>query len=660
MNTKKVMSIIAVIFALFLIPSMVEGQTITPITTVKSGNWSDTTVWNTGTLPQAGQFVTISANHVVTINVNSTVTGLTIQDNGELRFSPNTNVTLNSTANIVVNGKLTAKPNNASIVHTIKFLNINESAFVGGGMTVLDSDIGLWVMDGQLDIAGTKKTSWLRAAGEIPFAATQITLETVPVGWRIGDTISIAPTEPLSKAKWAFSVFDIRTITGITDTVVSLSAPVERPHPVAVDPITGNIYTAEVFNLTRNVRIEGTGDGNQSPSTNGRAHIFIHSNQPQNILYMVARFMGPRKFNSEGFTSSITGRYGLHFHMSGDGSRGSLVEGVVVRDTGGHAFVPHASHGITFKDTISFNTYDDAYWWDAPECVSCGSREFTNDTHDLLIDHAAAVYVRTDPVYRGYRLTGFLLRGGNNLVIKNSVAVGVQGNREASGFGWPEQGHAVWDFSEGNIAHNNVVNGIFVWQNDELHHEIKNFVAYNNGNAGIDHGAYNNVYQYENISTFGNKVGFVSRATTNGAIREDGYGMAIENLRSTEPFVILEHTIVSSIPVLVFDCTINGVIVNEETRDKPAKYDFVLCEKPDGTPLSPNDFTLTRTRTGDVWRIQNADGTAYQITPTSVIQIEPFYTLPEPPLSALAQQVKDILDAHPEVRQELIDAGVIQ
>src|SRR3989338_10373715 len=84
--------------------------------------------------------------------------------------------------------------------------------------------------------------------------------------------------------------------------------------------------------------------------------------------------MGQRKFHfkpTEGILGGegrgsdfVLGRYALHFHMSGENNRGVVVEGVVARDIGSHAFVPHASHGITFRDTLSYNTAETPYWWD--------------------------------------------------------------------------------------------------------------------------------------------------------------------------------------------------------------------------------------------------------------------------------------------------------
>ncbi len=205
--------------------------------------------------------------------------------------------------------------------------------------------------------------------------------------------------------------------------------------------------------------------------------------------------MGPRQVGSDDPTVGVLGRYALHFHHSEDGSRGSTVRGTVVRDAGSHAFVPHGSNGITITDSISYNTFDEAYWWDPGH---------TSD--DTVYDHDVAALVQVDPEYRGYELTGFTIAEGLRNTLHDCVAVGVQGNIDASGFTWPEgvNDSGIWNFSKGNIAHNNKVDGIFAWQNDHQPHVIANFVAYHNGEAGIDHGAYGNAYHYENSTLYGN------------------------------------------------------------------------------------------------------------------------------------------------------------
>jgi hypothetical protein len=498
--------------------------------------------------------------------------GFTVPAGKVWEWAPGTTTTVETRGNIIVNGVLRMRPANAGVVHTLKFVGVNESAMVGGGMGVVASDVGLWVVgSGQLDIVGTRKAGWNRTG-------------TDPT-WQAGDDIRVAPTN-----------------SGDTSSFAKFT-PGSRVPTVSY---AGRTYTAEVLNLTRNVRIEGAGNGEAAPSANNRAHIWIGSNKPQTIKYATLRHLGPRKRGTEQPTEGVLGRYPLHFHMMGDGSRGSVVEGVVVRDSGGHAFVPHSSHGITFRDTISFNTFDTAYWWD-PDADD-GRRDPTpNETNDVRYEHAMAAYARFDPAFRGYRLSGFQLGIGTNMTVTDSVAVGIQGNSDASGYHWPEHANGdnnVWTFKN-NTAHNNNADGIFVWQNDGHTHVIDGFVAYRNGNVGIDHGAYNNNYQYKNLTLFGNRNGGVFHRAS-GAPRQTWQAL------DTDGITIGDHTLPGG-PIVFDGVTIRGQIVVDEGGDDGVRltYEFRNIRTASGAELTAANFTIRQKRS--TITVYRADGTSFRV-----------------------------------------------
>jgi hypothetical protein len=239
--------------------------------------------------------------------------------------------------------------------------------------------------------------------------------------------------------------------------------------------------------------------------------------------------MGPNNADQ-----SLLGRYPLHFHHSGDGSRGSLVEGVVVHQSGNRAYVPHGSHGVTFRDTIAHDWSMAAYWWDE------GTE---HQSHDILFDRAVAHFARDVDGRRHHE--GFVLGEGRDNEVRNSVAVGNQTKSEA--FSWPSKAAGeefnVWVFNTGNIAHNNRRGGIFVWQNDSNPHVVENFVSYNNGSSQIEHGAYRNCYIYNKIQIFGTKnqnFGLTHHNQTNdGCVkRPDGYVHAFVDYLADAPLEI--------------------------------------------------------------------------------------------------------------------------
>lgn len=462
--------------------------------------WSDAATWADG-VPTPGSVV--SVDKPIVLDIDAQVAGLTITATGSVTFDPATSRTLVSSGNVVVRGRLVLKPAAADLTHTITFAGVDERIFAGDGMEPLDTDVGLWIMDnGTVDLAGTPKLAWTRAGSALTAGTTEIELQDEPAGWRSGDELVITPTG-LSRGETSGDGFETAAVESVSGRTVRLHRALRRDHPT-VDAGGMRTMTAEVLNVTRNVRIEG--------SPKGRAHIMVHSARPQSIRQAALRYLGPRQPGDE-FTQGVLGRYALHFHLCEDGSRGSVVEATVVRDAGNHAFVPHTSHGVTFRDCISFDTYDEPYWWDqAPNTRTAGP-----PTDDTAYVNCVAALVRVDPPFRGYRLSGFVLGRGRGNVARGCVAVGVQGSGDASGFHWPEGSQGVWTFAD-CVAHNNV-NGIFTWQNTSDVHTIADFVAYHNHESGISHGAYGNPYLYRDVILHGNAAGAVR---VHAVSRDDG------------------------------------------------------------------------------------------------------------------------------------------
>ena len=448
----------------------------------RASRWSEATTWS-HLRPGQGDVVLIT--RPVLLDTDARVSGIEIAAGGALIFEPGRTTYLRSSGNVVVHGRLRMRPSRAEFVHHLIFEDVEEDRFVGSGNRVLDSDVGLWVMGrGRLDAGGSPKAPWLWLDGAADRGSTTLSLASDPVGWRVGDDLIVTPT--LEATAQGFSAaHDEVVVKAIDGRVITLSAPLRSDHPeVAFGGERSR--TAEVLNLSRNVSIEGT--------PRGRSHVFIRSSVPQNIANLRIRYMGPRHAERSG-TSLVTGRYGLHFHECFDRSRGSLVEGVVVRDSGSHAFVPHHSDGVTFRGCVSHDTFEDAFWWDDE-----------HHSDDTLFADCVASYVRSDPAFRGYTLSGFVLGGGMGNTARGCVAVGVQGTRTSSGYHWPSKrlSDGTWGFQQ-CLAHNNNANGIYVWQNSPRSHVIEDFVGYHNGRTGVLHGAYRNHYRYRGCQLIANR-----------------------------------------------------------------------------------------------------------------------------------------------------------
>jgi hypothetical protein len=530
--------------------------------------------------------------------------GMTIPAGRRVRFDPNVSTTVTvSGGNLIVEGVLEMRPAVPAVVHTLRFTNINEAAFVGGGNVVVASDRGLWVIGaGKLDVQGIPKTPWARVAQAVSVGQTMLYLDRDPVGWQVGDRVAVTPTEPPSVSKhWTH--YDDRSLVAISGRTVTLDAGCTYPHPLVTIPassgvgFSGGTYGAEVLNLSRACRIQGT--------NGGRSHIFVRSTQPQVLKYLEVAHMGPRRVKADGTTEKILGRWPVHLHH---GASDSLIEGVVVRDAGSHAFVAHDSDRVIHRGCIAHRVFEDAYWWDHDHAE--------DQSRFVRYEDCVASLVQFDPPYRGSRLSGFRLGGAEGNVVRGCVAVGVQGIKDASGYKWPETNFAgIWNF-DNSLAHNNAFHGIFVWQNNSLPHVVKRFTAYHNGGAGISHGAYGNGYRYEDCVLWGNARG----AIILHALSAWNPQLQFQRIVSNGILESVKHNADLKLPVLFKDCSLRGVRIDDEDDGVGGSfYDFVHCDH-----LEPGNFQIIKFLPGARIRVQRKDGTAYQIDPSGTRNIPAF------------------------------------
>ena len=449
------------------------------------------------------------------IDQSMRVPGVLIEPGATLTLAPDADITFESTGNIIVLGTLSSHPQEG-VTHSLRFVGLDESKLVGGGMDVLDTDVGIWVMqDGKLDLVGASKTAWAYEAVS---------------DWAPTDEVVVVPTAP----------GDFEGFVHTTAADVGGKIP---------EKVAGR-WGSEILNLTRNLRIEG--------EAQGRSHVFIRSTSPQTIRFVALSHMGP---------TEVLGRYPVHFHHSLEGSNGSVVEGVVTRECGRHAFVPHMSDGITFTDCIAYDTIEDPYWWDEGEV-----------SNDVVWERCVAALVRVGN--KAHRLSGFFLGGGDNNIIRDCVAVGVLGGDETGGFSWPSSVRVgTWNFHS-NISHNNEGNGLWVWQN-QVGSTVEGFVAYHNGAFGVSHGAYNNTFVYRDGIVYGNGAASV-KFTALGATFEN---LVLDGGGITEIGVLTGRHPAYGDGFTVFqDCTIiehtgPKVMIEEGNQNRfPGSYEFINCD----------------------------------------------------------------------------------
>jgi hypothetical protein len=564
------------------------------IASVQSGNWSDPATWG-GKVPVIGDAVTVTQGHVVFIDKDATVAGMHVA--GTLWFDMGNSVTISSTKNIIVTGLLQMTPPKPEIVHTIRFTGINENNFAGGGMDPVATDIGLWVIaSGRLQLQGSDKTSWTNANVAIPAGTSTFTVDDA-TGWQPGDEIIITATAA------GATNYDTRTIKKVTSNIVDLSTS------VTAHPVINNQWTAEVGNLTRNVRIEGT--------ATGKSHVFIRSTSKQTINNVSFRYLGPRK-DQGGSTAKelIPGRYGLHFHHCIDGSDGSVIDGCVMRDIDNHAYVPHVSNGITMSNNIAYNCTDAPFWWDLPDATHRATWVHNLVIQPKYVQGALSFDTEGAPTFGTH---AFVLGMGDDNRCDSNVVAGQQGLETTNAaYDWEEMPiESAWIF-KGNIVHNSDC-GIRSWQNNGKNHVLEQTIIYN-CKVGVNHGAYVNNYTYQGGTVFNAVFEDHAASATNGVRIED---MTLDGAGLIDyPFrIVPTGAAPGERPIFIRSTTIKGGrkgAILDEAQENNKHVDVIQCN------ITGNIVISSSAKNGETIRVQPASGQAYKLTKSGKTNIVNF------------------------------------
>jgi hypothetical protein len=511
--------------------------------------------------------------------------------------------------NLIVYGRMERHPTSFSQVHTLRFINVDEQAFVGapapnntnnmGSMIPSTTDIGLWVLEtGIQDDIGTPKAGWNRT-GDDPTWVVGDEMKTTP--WNVGD----------------YSTYAAHTKGGVLQ---------------SIDPGNGVTYTQEAFNLTRNVITEGT--------AGHKAHALIMTpGVTQIIKYSMYRSMGPQHLGTDGKLRKIRGRWsGVHLHHLMD-TVGTLIEGVVVRDGAAHAFVSHDSNDTVFRDCIAYNNKNTGFWWDDERVLipnwslplSNLDYMFAPDqaSTNVLWDHCMVALQPVSPGDSNLGEDGFLTAPSSG-TMTDCVATGIRGSASTAGTVWSESAGGVWPNS-GCVMHNNEVRGVYLWQNSD-HAQLDGWVSFRNGGGGETHGAYSNNNHFNDCVAFQNGNTTVrdcailavssGRAPTYRNVIQDCWYQAT---------LVREHTLPPAAPLIVRNSHMGHVDIDEPMGFQ--KHTWMMwvendCDEPEdfcnlAHPHAGNHVASSiripdaQDPIGSIHVVQRLDGTAWKLTPVA-------------------------------------------
>lgn len=346
---------ISVLMALLMVASVSSSANANPVRTVKSGNWSDPSTWESKTIPRAGDKVVIRMGHKILYDVSSTEVIRGLQVGGELRFDPTKNTRLeiglirvqpgdeyseegfDCDGHFVAQDKVVDMPlleigNANNPVHADKKAIIRLHFQEG---MKKDSCPAIVCCGGKWETHGAKlDRSWVKLNKNLAAGDKTLHVAEAVNGWKAGDKIVVTGSRTHG-AKNEKSDSEERVISAINGLEITIDTPLSMNHSGE-----GN-YRAEVANLSRNVVIESANpDGD-------RGHTMYHRDSAGSLAYTEFRHLGKK---------NTLGRYSLHFHLAGETMRGGFVKGNSIWDSHNRWLTIHGTNYLYVHDNVGYQS----------------------------------------------------------------------------------------------------------------------------------------------------------------------------------------------------------------------------------------------------------------------------------------------------------------
>jgi G8 domain len=356
---------IAAIIASSVCSSVDKNSTVTALSPVNTAErWSNPAIWG-GALPKEGSAVIIPVGRVIELDVDTpklsslvvagkliaakrksvsiTADSIMVHGLGASLSAGTPTEPYNGNFNIMLSGK---DPSKVHPIHGAKVLATMEG--------------------GELALYGERKLSYSRLNTTAAQSSLTIELIDTPLGWPVGDEISIAPTDfdALQAEK--------RRIVSVRGKVITLDQPLTHAHYGGASEKHGNLVLdmrAHVGNLSRNIKISsienqeislpgfnpdsydaaGLQNGAGKRIGNGRfgGHLMFMEKSSAKLDSVEVTQMGQQ---------GVLGRYPVHWHLTRDSSReNNFIRFSSVHSTFQRGVVLHQAYGVEVEDNVIFD-----------------------------------------------------------------------------------------------------------------------------------------------------------------------------------------------------------------------------------------------------------------------------------------------------------------
>ncbi len=388
-----------------------------------SGDWSNPATWHNGVVPGAG------ARVLVPIGVEVTVDGVvparlaTVRVDGTLRFSTSASselrvetIVVGSTGRLEMGSEVAPIPASISARLTIidrgPIDRIADPFGIGRGL----------ISHGSVSMHGTAVTNYLPINGTVIAGTNILSLRSIPIGWKVGDTIVLASTMAGSTQN------EVRRIIATFANQVVVDRPYLYNHvPAAAD------LQIHVANTTRNVAISS-----ESSVVDRRGHVMFMHNRDVHIanagFYQLGRTDKSIPINDPvvdadwqlepGTGTNPRARYSVHFHRNGLMNAGhpSTITGSVVVDSPGWGFVNHSSY-VDMANNVAFAVRGAAFTTEVGDEIG----SFRNNIAIGSTGLGERVESRLKLQDFGHQGDGFWFQG-TGIEVTGNIAAGNDGN----------------------------------------------------------------------------------------------------------------------------------------------------------------------------------------------------------------------------------------
>ncbi len=413
---------------------------------VKSGNWSDESIWADGKIANKDANVLIALKdadgNAITVTVDDVIetTFRTIRVDGHLRFATDKDTGLKVDTMVVsVTGHLEMGTEANPIKGDVEAkLVIADRGDIDITWDPRELSRGL-ISHGRVTIRGEEKTEQLDLAMPALKGQKKLVLSGVPTNWKVGDVLIVPATASSGNQDEEVLIDRIQNgevyLAGFNEN----GTPNKNWKGLKFNHTLPQDMSAFVINLSRNVVIESenVGCANVSACSNltmginrRRGHImFMHGAQSKtNVQYLGVYGMGRTdkrtplespEFDAQGNRIPDTGhntvgRYAFHFHRGGTDKAPAIVRGLAIVDSPGLGLVNHSSNVIV-ENSVAYNVVGSAWFTEVGDEVgvfrNVTAVRMTGSGEDIesRTNMSAGVHGEIDFGHSGH---GFWLQGG--------------------------------------------------------------------------------------------------------------------------------------------------------------------------------------------------------------------------------------------------------